>query len=78
MDETGLPKAALAHVDLVGGARRLEDERQALTIRAQLYLASGVLTQAQVLNALGISRATWYRRVAQLEQARADAAAEVA
>jgi len=76
MDETGLPKAALAHVDLVSGARRLVDEREALTVRAQLYLAAGVLSLDQVLNALGVSRATWYRRVASLELARAAAQSE--
>lgn len=56
--------------DLRDSETRLLAERHAITARALVYIGAG-LDQRSVLVALGISRATWYRRVQDLRQAEA-------
>jgi len=57
--------------DIRNTERRLLAEHHASTRRALLYIEAG-LTRQDVLDALGISQATWYRRVQDLRQADAE------
>lgn len=57
-------------VDLLTAEQRWKADREAVTIRAQLYLGAG-LPLGTVLGALEIGPAEWEARVADLEAARA-------
>jgi hypothetical protein len=52
--------------DLLSSENRVVAEKHAVTLRALLYVESG-LEIARVLDALKISRATWHRRVQDLK-----------
>lgn len=56
--------------DLLTSELRWQAERHAVTTRGLFYVEAG-LPLDKVLDALKISRATWYRRVADLEANRA-------
>jgi hypothetical protein len=58
--------------DLRTSETRWKADRLSVTERALLYLDTG-LPLEQVLDALQISRATWYRRVRELAQRNTDA-----
>lgn len=53
---------------LLKSERRLRAERHDITRRALIYMEMEGLPLDRVLEALGISRATWYRRVQDLRQ----------
>ena len=56
--------------DLLTAELQWQQAREAVTVRGHLYLAAG-LPLERVLDALKVSRSTWYRRVAEVEAARA-------
>ena len=56
--------------DLLTSEKRAQDAQHYVTARAVLYVEAG-LPLERVLDALGVSRATWYRRVQALEAWRA-------
>lgn len=55
------------YLSLRAAEGRLREERDEVTRRALIYLDDG-LPLDEVLVALGISRATWFRRVRELRQ----------
>ncbi|GAA4664074.1 hypothetical protein [Amycolatopsis dongchuanensis] len=62
--------ATLALLSAQNASRALADERQ-LTLLGHRYIAAGLPVEA-VCVALRISKATWYRRVAELDDKLAD------
>lgn len=52
-----------ARAELVAADLAAEAAHHEFTIRAQRHIANGMLAMADVLDALHISRATWYRRL---------------
>lgn len=58
-------RTALMWSDLLASEQRAVSERHMITQRALLYLDAG-LPLDKVLDALKISRPTWYRRVREL------------
>lgn len=51
-----------AYKDLLISESEVMSGQRQITRRAEIYLATGALTLDRVLDALKISRATWYRR----------------
>jgi hypothetical protein len=64
-------RQAAMWTDLLAGELQARAAQHRITERALIYLDCG-LPLAQVLDALKISRATWYRRVTALEEFQAE------
>ena len=62
---------ARAWVDLLTGEMHARSAQHQVTSRAELYLYAGLPLET-VLDALKISRATWYRRVEALREHEAE------
>ena len=52
-----------AYRDLLTSESQALTAQHLVTRRAQIYIAAGTLTLDRVLDALKVSRATWYRRL---------------
>lgn len=52
-----------ARSELLTAQQSAEAAGHEVTIRAQAFIAAGTLSMADALDVLGISRATWYRRL---------------
>jgi hypothetical protein len=64
MDENEV--SAIIYVDLMTAEQRAISERHAVTQRAALYMETTGYPLVKVLEALKISRTTWYRRLTEL------------
>ena len=71
-----IKRNATMWVDLLTSELRWKAERDAVTTRALVYLDAGMELE-KVLDALKISRATWFRRVKALEETHAATRAQL-